>query len=97
MYTHFAFQIGSSISEVQMLVHELRRITVLWDELWLGTLAQNHSDMSKKCHQLTAEITRLNNNSSLSKSEKQQLIKKKYDIIFKPVCNADSDVRNCVR
>lgn len=79
-------QVGSSISEVQMLVHELRRITVLWDELWLGTLAQHHSDMSRKCHQLTAEIARLNNNSSLTQTEKTQLIKKKYDIIFKPVC-----------
>lgn len=78
-------QIGSSISEVQMLVHELRRITVLWDELWLGTLSQHHSDMSRKCHQLTAEIARLNNNSSLSQVEKHQLIKKKYDIIFKPL------------
>lgn len=78
-------QIGSSISEVQMLVHELRRITVLWDELWLGTLAQHHSDMSRKCHQLTAEIARLNNNSSLSQTEKTQLIKKKYNIIFKPL------------
>ncbi|KAG0722298.1 Serine/threonine-protein kinase SMG1 [Chionoecetes opilio] len=78
-------QIGSSISEVQMLVHELRRITVLWDELWLGTLSQHHTDMSRKCHQLSAEIARLNNNSSLSQSEKVQLIKKKYDIIFKPL------------
>lgn len=78
-------QVGSSISEVQMLVHELRRITVLWDELWLGTLAQHHSDMSRKCHQLTAEIARLNNNSSLTQTEKTQLIKKKYDIIFKPL------------
>uniref|UniRef100_A0A0P4WEM1 non-specific serine/threonine protein kinase n=1 Tax=Scylla olivacea TaxID=85551 RepID=A0A0P4WEM1_SCYOL len=78
-------QIGSSISEVQMLVHELRRITVLWDELWLGTLSQHHTDMSRKCHQLTAEIARLNNNSSLTQPEKLQLIKKKYDIIFKPL------------
>ncbi|KAK7086207.1 Serine/threonine-protein kinase smg1 [Halocaridina rubra] len=78
-------QIGSSISEVQTLVRELRRITVLWDELWLGTLAQHHSDMSRKCHQLTAEIARLNNNSSLSQTEKTQLIKKKYNIIFKPL------------
>ena len=28
--------------KVSSFVSELRRITLLWDELWLGTLAQEH-------------------------------------------------------
>ena len=76
---------GSSISEVQTLVHELRRITVLWDELWYGTLTQHQSDLNRKCQQLNIEATRLKKNTSLSQAEKTELIKKKYEIIFKPV------------
>jgi len=34
------------ISEVQVLVSELRRVTLLWDELWLGTLVQRQTDIS---------------------------------------------------
>ncbi len=31
------------VSEVKMVVLELRRITLLWDELWIGSLMQlNH-------------------------------------------------------
>ncbi|KAB1263179.1 Serine/threonine-protein kinase SMG1 [Camelus dromedarius] len=30
------------VLQVQMLVAELRRVTVLWDELWLGVLLQQH-------------------------------------------------------
>ena len=70
---------------MQTLVHELRRITVLWDELWYGTLTQHQSDLTRKCQQLNNEAARLNRNTSLSQSEKTELIKKKYEIIFKPV------------
>lgn len=32
---------------MQRLVHELRRITLLWDEFWLGTLNQYHVDFGR--------------------------------------------------
>lgn len=35
------------VDEVQLLVLELRRITLLWDELWLGTLNQHQHDVMR--------------------------------------------------
>lgn len=73
------------ISEVKQLVQELRRITLLWDELWLGTLNQQHQDVTRKLSQLESEVKKVMNNSSLSKEEKLAIIKEKHRTIMKPV------------
>uniref|UniRef100_A0A6A7FPI8 non-specific serine/threonine protein kinase n=2 Tax=Hirondellea gigas TaxID=1518452 RepID=A0A6A7FPI8_9CRUS len=73
------------VRDAEVLVLELRRITVLWDELWLGTLTQHQADMSRKCALLKTEIARLESNASLTQQDKKQLIKTKYEVIFKPV------------
>lgn len=74
-----------TISQVQTLVKELRRITLLWDELWLGTLAQHQSEITKRQQQLEYEIEKVNENGSLSKDEKASLIVEKHRIIIKPI------------
>ena len=43
--------------QVQMLVAELRRVTVLWDELWLGVLLQQHMYVLRRIQQLEDEVT----------------------------------------
>ncbi|KAF5305594.1 hypothetical protein FQR65_LT07674, partial [Abscondita terminalis] len=78
-------QAPETITQVQMLVKELRRITLLWDELWLGTLAQYHSEIIQRQHQLEVEIEKVNENSHLDKDEKISLITEKYRIIMKPI------------
>lgn len=35
------------VEQVKLFVHELRRVTVLWDELWLGTMAQLQEEISR--------------------------------------------------
>ncbi|OWF37806.1 serine/threonine-protein kinase SMG1-like [Mizuhopecten yessoensis] len=72
------------IGEVKQLVQELRRITLLWDELWLGTLNQQHQDVSRKLSQLDAEVKKVMANSSLTKDEKLAIIKEKHRTIMKP-------------
>ncbi|KAJ8915770.1 hypothetical protein NQ315_004582 [Exocentrus adspersus] len=74
-----------TISQVQTLVKELRRITLLWDELWLGTLAQHQSEITKRQQQLEYEIEKVNENTSLGKDEKASLIAEKHRIIIKPI------------
>ncbi|KAH1004120.1 hypothetical protein HUJ04_003920 [Dendroctonus ponderosae] len=74
-----------TITQVQTLVKELRRITLLWDELWLGTLAQHQSEIIKRQHQLEYEIEKVNENANLSKEEKTTLMMEKHRIITKPV------------
>lgn len=78
-------QAPETISQVQILVKELRRITLLWDELWLGTLAQYQSEIIKRQQQLEQEIEKVNENPSLEKEEKISLIAEKHRIIIKPI------------
>lgn len=78
-------QAPEMITQVQMLVKELRRITLLWDELWLGTLAQHHSEIIKRQQQLEQEIEKVNANPNLEKEEKVSLIAEKHRIIIKPI------------
>ncbi|CAL1541344.1 unnamed protein product [Lymnaea stagnalis] len=72
------------IAEVQLMVQELRRITLLWEELWLGTLNQHQADVHKRLAQLDAEIKRVEANKSLSKAMKTTVIKEKHRTIMKP-------------
>ena len=74
-----------TIAQVQTLVKELRRITLLWDELWLGTLAQHQTEISKRQQQLEYEIEKVNENPNLNKEEKMSLIAEKHRIIIKPI------------
>lgn len=73
------------VSEVQEFVQELRRVTLLWEELWLGSLIQIHHDFEKRENQLNDEIKRVNSSSSLSNQEKSTLIKGKHIALMKPV------------
>ena len=43
------------------------------------------SDANKRMEQLTNELTKINNNTTLSESEKTQIIKEKYEIIMYPI------------
>ena len=73
------------ISDVKQLIEELRRITLLWDELWLGALNQQHQDVERRISQLENEIKKVNNNGSLSKEEKAAIIREKHKTVLKPV------------
>ncbi|XP_022908365.2 serine/threonine-protein kinase SMG1 [Onthophagus taurus] len=78
-------QAPETINEVQVLVKELRRIILLWDELWLGTLAQHHGEINKRQQQLEVEIDKVHANPHLSYEEKSSLITEKHRIIIKPI------------
>eukprot|EP00106_Octopus_bimaculoides_P021655 XP_014789097.1 PREDICTED: serine/threonine-protein kinase SMG1-like isoform X1 [Octopus bimaculoides] len=72
------------IQQVQQFVQELRRITLLWDELWLGTLNQHHQDVTRYINQLDNEVKKATANKNLSKEEKLAIIKEKHKTIMKP-------------
>uniref|UniRef100_A0ABD2W8V2 non-specific serine/threonine protein kinase n=2 Tax=Trichogramma kaykai TaxID=54128 RepID=A0ABD2W8V2_9HYME len=74
-----------SIQQVRILVKELRRITLLWDELWLATFTQHHADFYKRFEQLEQEIQKVQENTWLSGEAKEHLIAEKYRIIVKPI------------
>lgn len=51
--------------QVQQLVGELRRVTLLWDELWLGVLQQQHMHVLRRIQQLEDEVKRVQSNNTL--------------------------------
>ncbi|XP_044735996.1 serine/threonine-protein kinase SMG1 isoform X2 [Chrysoperla carnea] len=78
-------QTPETITQVQLLVKELRRITLLWDELWLGTLLQHNNEIVRRLTQLEQEILKVNNNTNLTKDEKEYLVAEKHRILTKPI------------
>ena len=86
------FRLGESypllIGQVQSLVLELWRITLLWDELWLGVLNQHHPDVTKRIEQLDDEIKKVAANKDLTPEEKEAIIEEKHHTILKPTLYA---------
>ena len=76
------------VQDVELVVKELRRITLLWDELWLGSLNQHHSDIQKRLSGLAEEAKRLNSNSTLSVEQKSKMMSDQQQAIMKPVLTA---------
>ena len=72
----------TAIDQVTVLVGELRRVTLLWDELWLGTLVQYSTEVQRQIKKFQDEAERLAANKSLSDQEKKDLLVDKYNIIF---------------
>ncbi|XP_031845911.1 serine/threonine-protein kinase Smg1 isoform X3 [Nomia melanderi] len=78
-------RVQDSVEQIKVLVKELRRITLLWDELWLATLCQHHTEISKRFEQLEIEVQKVQDNVWLTIEEKDELIAEKHRIILKPV------------
>lgn len=74
-----------SVEQVQTVVYELQRISLLWDELWVGTLQQYGNEVNRRVKKMEDEVQRLDRNHTLSEHEKTRLVKEKYNIIFKPL------------
>lgn len=49
LFVHFVIQ-------VRTLVNELCRITVLWDEFWLGSLGQLNATAAERIKALASEV-----------------------------------------
>ena len=80
-----ASTMSERVDHVKILVSELQRTSILWDELWFGTVQQYHHEVTKKIKKMEEEVGKLQMNSSLSADEKKELVKDKYYILFKPL------------
>jgi PI-3-kinase-related kinase SMG-1 len=70
---------------VEVVVTELRRMTQLWDELWLTVLTQHQSEVHRRLGHLETEIRKVHANASLSHADKELIIRKKHNTVLKPV------------
>ncbi|XP_036378986.1 serine/threonine-protein kinase SMG1 [Megalops cyprinoides] len=82
------------VLQVKMLVGELRRVTVLWDELWLGVLQQQHMHVLRRIQQLEDEVKRVQNNNTLRKEEKLAIMREKHSALMRPVVFSLEHVRS---
>ncbi|KAK3412470.1 hypothetical protein EUGRSUZ_I01219 [Eucalyptus grandis] len=73
------------IQDVQLMINELSNVTVLWEELWLSTLHDLHSDVMRRIHILKEEAARIAENITLSLSEKSKINAAKYSAMMAPV------------
>lgn len=73
------------ISQTKLLVHELRRITVLWDELWIGILEHSLNEMKKQVLALEKEIEKTTKNVNFYETEKVMFIKEQHSIFFRKI------------
>ena len=67
------------------MVGELRRITLLWDELWLGTLNQHQGDVARRLQQLENEVKKVMSIAALDAQQKAAVIREKHTTVLKPV------------
>ncbi|KAI9981209.1 hypothetical protein PInf_008854 [Phytophthora infestans] len=76
---------AGQVEGVRLLIFELRRISILWDEAWISTLVKLSADVSRRTSTLEKEANRVEKNASLSAKEKSELAQRKLVAIMKPI------------
>ncbi|RHY14851.1 hypothetical protein DYB36_001728 [Aphanomyces astaci] len=73
------------VGQVRLLIAELRRISLLWDEAWVSLLSKLSTDVARRSHTLEKEATRVERNAFLPDNEKRALAQRKFVAMMKPV------------
>ncbi|KAL0365454.1 UNVERIFIED_CONTAM: Serine/threonine-protein kinase SMG1 [Sesamum angustifolium] len=73
------------VQDAQLMIKELENVTVLWEELWLGTLQDLHADVMRRINLLKEEAARIAENSTLTHGEKNKINAAKYSAMMAPI------------
>ncbi|PON53043.1 Serine/threonine protein kinase [Trema orientale] len=73
------------VQDVRLMINELGNVTVLWEELWLSTLQDLHTDVMRRINLLKEEAARIAENVTLSQSEKKKINAAKYAAMMAPI------------
>ncbi|XP_024959316.1 uncharacterized protein LOC112500194 [Cynara cardunculus var. scolymus] len=73
------------VQDVQLMIKELENVTILWEELWLSTLQDLHSDVTGRINLLKEEASRIAENVTLSHTEKNKINAAKYSAMMAPI------------
>uniref|UniRef100_A0A336K3Y9 CSON000458 protein n=2 Tax=Culicoides sonorensis TaxID=179676 RepID=A0A336K3Y9_CULSO len=77
-------QSPETVNQVQLFVKELRRVTLLWDEIWMVSMTQVYAESAKKINQFEQEW--LKSKENLKQHEtKLEIFKEKYKILIRPI------------
>lgn len=81
-------QASEQVQQVQLMVRELKRITLLWEELWLSTLSQVYSECTKRIALLENDLAKLITeeiNTKQLDENKRIVLSEKYRVIVRPI------------
>ncbi|GER50411.1 serine/threonine-protein kinase SMG1 [Striga asiatica] len=73
------------VQDAQLMIKELENVTVLWEELWLGTLQDLHADVMRRINLLKEEAGRIAQNTTLTHGEKHKINAAKYSAMMAPI------------
>lgn len=73
------------MQEIELLIAELSRITVLWDEQWVSTLHELTQPITSRLRTMEEECARVRAIKTLTSSEKRRIVGEKYAAIMKPM------------
>ncbi|XP_052872564.1 serine/threonine-protein kinase Smg1 [Anopheles cruzii] len=76
-------EVPDTVRQVQTLVYELRRISLLWEELWLVSLEQIHAEYTKRLAAFESECQRLRDAGKLE--SRRQLLIEKQRLLLRPL------------
>ena len=76
------------MDEVEVLISELQRITMLWEEQWILLLDRLRHDVAARARTMRDESSRVLTNATLLEQDKRRIMLEKYRAITKPVCVA---------
>ncbi|KAL5218723.1 hypothetical protein ABZP36_019407 [Zizania latifolia] len=85
VYPALVKQYPKLVKDVKLAIEELGMVTVLWEEQWLSTLQDLHSDVLRRINILKEEAARVAANSTLSSAEKNKINAAKYSAIMTPI------------
>lgn len=73
------------VQDVELMINELGNVTVLWEELWLSTLQDLHTDVMRRINVLKEEAARIAENATLSHNEKRKINSARYSAMMAPI------------
>ncbi|XP_063718237.1 serine/threonine-protein kinase SMG1-like [Symsagittifera roscoffensis] len=73
------------VSDLKLFVDELRRVSLLWDELWMSAFMYYSNEAMKAINAIEYERKRLDKIKSLNNAEKQTILTAKYSAFMNPV------------
>ncbi|GIL75399.1 hypothetical protein Vretifemale_5200, partial [Volvox reticuliferus] len=72
------------LADVEVLVAEMERLTVLWDERWAALLAEVEVEIARRAVSLQAEAARVADDASMTAEQRQALLSSRYSTLMAP-------------
>lgn len=73
------------VQQTTVFITELKRIILLWNELWVSVLINHSSEMKKQMNIMEQEVMKINKNTKLTKEQIHNLLLERHALVFKKI------------